>query len=415
MTDPASTCDTLIVGAGLAGLTAAIALRRAGHDVLVLEARDRIGGRTYAAPLAPGQREVDWGAEWVIPALHPRMMALATAHGFRLEDEAPNLLWDVPGYRAEASYDDLRRARPGFDVALSALQVWADAPPAGDETRVSLAALLDRLIPDPTDRALTEAAIFPLTGADPQSLAAHSLREEIRFHDQDIHLTLAPETRRLDRTAGALVARMAAGLPGECLHLSSPVTRVAVAGNNVSVDCPTGRFHAARVLLAVPVAALHAIDVTPAHPAIGPDRSARMNAGRVVKLWARATGPVPPARLHLGSPLRLLYTWDRDGDLLLSAQALAGDMTGHTAADLFAEACPGLVIHEADAKDWPADPYARGSWMAAATGPNPAGIFADGFGPLRVIGGDVARDWAGWMEGAVLSAEAAAAEIIAAG
>ncbi len=81
----APTHDTLIVGNGLAGLTAATALTRAGRDVLVLEAQDRVGGRTYSAPLAPGQRAVDWGAEWIIPALHDRMMALATKYGMALD------------------------------------------------------------------------------------------------------------------------------------------------------------------------------------------------------------------------------------------------------------------------------------------------------------------------------------------
>ena len=64
---------------------------------------------------------------------------------------------------------DLRLARPTFDAALAALQVWFDTGPAeeDDEGRMSLAELLGRLATDPIDRALLEAAFVPLFGADP--------------------------------------------------------------------------------------------------------------------------------------------------------------------------------------------------------------------------------------------------------
>ena len=123
-------CDTVIVGAGLAGLSAAIALNRAGHEFLVLEARDRVGGRTHSAPIGgggggPGRRPVDWGAEWILPSLHPRMAALAERHGIALVDAygGPGILWDVPGLRCEATYDVSTFAAP-----LSSSQGQGTAP-----------------------------------------------------------------------------------------------------------------------------------------------------------------------------------------------------------------------------------------------------------------------------------------------
>ena len=58
--------DVVVVGAGLAGLSAARALRAAGRDVIVLEARDRVGGRTLNEPIADG-KVVEIGAQWVGP------------------------------------------------------------------------------------------------------------------------------------------------------------------------------------------------------------------------------------------------------------------------------------------------------------------------------------------------------------
>ena len=70
--------DVVIVGAGLAGLSAARALQRAGKQVVVLEARERVGGRTHSIDV--GGARLDVGGQWIGPTQH-RMVALARALG----------------------------------------------------------------------------------------------------------------------------------------------------------------------------------------------------------------------------------------------------------------------------------------------------------------------------------------------
>ncbi|HEV7128592.1 MAG TPA: FAD-dependent oxidoreductase, partial [Ktedonobacterales bacterium] len=80
-----------MVGAGLAGLMAARTLRAAGVEVLMLEARDRVGGRTYTRPAADGT-PLDLGGQWIGPTQH-RIKALADAVGaatFKTYDHGAN-------------------------------------------------------------------------------------------------------------------------------------------------------------------------------------------------------------------------------------------------------------------------------------------------------------------------------------
>lgn len=75
--------DCIVIGAGAAGLLAALTLREAGRDVIVLEARDRIGGRAYSAPLSDGSM-VERGAECVHGALETgRRAAIEALHSIQ--------------------------------------------------------------------------------------------------------------------------------------------------------------------------------------------------------------------------------------------------------------------------------------------------------------------------------------------
>ena len=79
------TCEVAVLGAGLAGLCAARDLQEANVDVVLLEGRDRVGGRTWSKSFDAVGCIVDLGAEWVAPQHHTALVKELTRYGFGLE------------------------------------------------------------------------------------------------------------------------------------------------------------------------------------------------------------------------------------------------------------------------------------------------------------------------------------------
>ena len=76
--------DVLVVGAGLSGLQAAVTAHKAGDTVLVLEARDRVGGKTWSVPLASGRGSVEFGAAWINDTNQRRMWSYVQQFGLEM-------------------------------------------------------------------------------------------------------------------------------------------------------------------------------------------------------------------------------------------------------------------------------------------------------------------------------------------
>lgn len=102
--------DVVIIGAGLAGLTAARDIIEAGLSCIILEARDRVGGKTWSQQLADGRGTVDLGAAWINDVNQTRVYALAKQYNAELIEQNTTgncAIQDASGTISSFTYGEL--------------------------------------------------------------------------------------------------------------------------------------------------------------------------------------------------------------------------------------------------------------------------------------------------------------------
>ncbi|OSM44723.1 flavin monoamine oxidase family protein [Nesterenkonia sp. PF2B19] len=240
--------DTIVVGAGVAGLTAARLLARAGRSVIVLEARDRIGGRVHTA------HGLDLGASWIHGVDDNPVAAAAAALGM------PMIEFTVGGYQVDGrpiAYFGPDGARlPVEEVRAFAADVHAidrellplieSSGPADSYHDVTEAALAAQAWPPDRAQRVREHLAHRSEeqyGVGIEELAAHGLDDDEIIGDEVI----------FPRGYAALPAHLASGLD---VRLKHPVSRLVWGGDGVVAETDRGRFAADAAVLTVPVGVL---------------------------------------------------------------------------------------------------------------------------------------------------------------
>ena len=390
----------IVVGAGFAGLAAADALYRAGVEVEVFEARDRVGGRVWSVPFAGAVAER--GAEFILP--HDRtVMAVAERLGLALVRKGT--LYGAREPRGGA------RPVSAAEVDGAMAQIGEGPPPAGGAT------VTEALGASGLEPAVREAIIARLEvscgyGAD--DLDAGALAEgAAAFGDFDTHTVQGGNDR---------IARgFAAGLGG-AVRLSAPVARVWGHEGGVTVSGEGWEAVADAAVIAVPASVVDAIGFDPPLP---PGKGA-VRYGQVAKLFVALSRPVPPSQT-LSVPERYwCYTQlGPDGDPVSFVAAFAGSpqalemLEVRHGPDRWLESLRrlrpdlDLDVDRVLLSTWIDDRWARGAYSArSATLPIDTEALRRPVGPLFFAGEHTAGAWHGLMEGALRSGERAAQELL---
>ena len=411
--------DVAIIGAGLAGAAAACVLAGHGCSTIVLEARDRVGGRGFTRSFDGSADQLEFGGAWVAP-WHDRIRHYAETTGISLRPTHP-----ITEHRWHTG-KELRQGRPTANAALTAIQDHALLYKAGKplpwKQPLTLEQYLDHIDAGPETRAYVLAWWTISGNGDPALISATELLSSCGYGDGSPASMMTALRHTLAPGAGVLAERMIASAKAS-LELNAPVVAVRHDANGVTITRTDGKDVSARAAIcAMPLNALRAVEFTPILPAGKREAIALGHGGRSLKLWLKVKG-VKPGILASGGPggLRWLFSEREaaDGATLIVGFALA-DSTLDPSDRMSVSASLGDFFPEAelvawDWHDWIGDPYSRGTWVAL---PADATWIGDSDlwnkdGRIAFATSDFADHAAGWFEGAIRSGESAARSLLA--
>ncbi len=413
--DAPTEADVLVVGAGLAGLRAARDLAEQGHRVVVLEARDRVGGRGFTAPL--GGRLAELGGSWFTPE-HREVRAELARYGLAVRDYPPlaHARWFTGG--------ELRQGFPvpfaelaAFEAILSRVLGDAAAHAAGDTSigAPSAAAYIDAFNPPPATRDFLVGWWQLMGGAPPERGAIADVLGSIAGHGGLSGLVTCLAHGPAD--GWSALAKALAASPGVAVRLDQRVVAIDVDDAGVTCHVEDGALRARAGVIAVPLNCLPHISITPALPERVRE-AAGANAGAAVKVVLLARG-VEQHGIAVGHAPDLHLRWWYADDEVNGCTRLTGfgwrDQRFDPASRAHVEAVLAMVFPEAELVDWAfhdwnADPDARGTWLTAPAADIDR-VAATRFAPtgrIAFAGSDVAHEEAGWFEGALRSGAEAA-------
>ena len=444
MTDNHST-DVLIVGAGLAGLYAARLLCRAGINVTVLEARERVGGRAFSHRLA-NSTVVDLGAQWIGPGQN-RMHALAKEFGLN------TVMTHTKGESVVEDDGCMRRTsgstNPGSWIArLDALQLGWRMDCLADKLSVkapweiagarrfdwtTFADWVKANAFTEQGRAFWHHVVESGACADPDDISLLEVMQQTATIGGTQALGNA-EQEFFEEGTQALAERLAQDLEGR-VHVNTPVRAIHYNHRSVRVITDLGDFHAPRLILALPPQLINELTIKPELADLPRPHGDGLLLGQVIKniivyphAWWREAGlsgtastPHEPVgftvdssnkagrpgvlvALAIGSGAKTLGQMDaltRKATVLTHIQRVLGDVSVQPSAFY--------------STDWMLEPWSRGGYAsrrAIGQWSEQRSPLNAPCGPIHFAGTETATEWRGFMEGALQSAERASSEVI---
>ena len=442
--------DVVVVGAGMAGLIAARELLAANVSVLVLEARDRVGGRLLNHTLANGT-VVELGGQWVGPT-QDRVLALAEELGiglfptyvegehflamdgkveryggedFHLPDDAladVGEMWeDLQQMAAEIPLEGLWRAENAYSWDAQTLDSWLVA---NAKTEVGLG-YWRTMVP----------ALFSAETAEMSLLHFLFYCRSGGTLDRLVATHGGAQESRLEGGSQRLASRLAERL-GDAVRLGSPVGATRQHDRSVEVTYDGGVVDAGRVIVALPPTLAGRIRYSPALPPRRDQLTQQVPMGYVTKVQIAYPEPFWRADGLSGS----VFSLDDEVSVIfdnspqdLSCGVLLGFLEGRhgrRAGELAPEERREMILsvfakffgpraadpQEYVERNWAAEEWSRGCYggrfgTGVWTGYGEA--LREPVGRIHWAGTETSEVWNGYMDGAIRSGERAAQEVLA--
>jgi monoamine oxidase len=451
--------DVVVVGAGFAGLTAALRLKQAGKSVIVLEARNRVGGRAHNAPI-PGGQVTERGAAFIGPTQdHIAELAREVGVGtFPTFDTGDNV-YVRDGNRSTYSDTGITGTAPPDPIILPDLALvvtmldqmatkvdvnspWTAADAASWDAQ-TLQSFIEAHSVTPQFRELIPAATRPIFGAEPRELsllftvfyiAASGNEQNVGTFERNFNTRMGAQQDRFDGGTQLVALRVAKRLKKR-VHLKQAVRRIVQENHGVTVLTKRLRVRAKHVIVAIPPTLAGRIDYRPDLPPERDQLTQRLPQGNLTKVacvydrpfwrdaglngtavstdgFVNATfDDTPPG----GSP-GVVFGFV-GGDKSREFNALPANQRKAAILAQFSQFFGPAAASPIDYLEsyWAGERWSRGCPVGIA-GP---GVYT-GYGPalrrpvgrIHWAGTETSTYWNGYMDGAVRSGERAAAEVL---
>lgn len=414
--------QTIIIGAGLAGLSAAYELVRAGLDVQVFEARERVGGRAYTVELGAGQYG-ELGAEFVDDN-HSALMTYAAEFGIQLDPASKfpdDLYWFIEGsLRNRMSLtEEQSNALDNFYAKLESLLEEQKDP------QQTLDQWLDTHSIAPFARRIARWLASSLFATDPELIGIGFFAYLAASSNTGCNMRVRGGISRL---VDALVQHLQ-----ERVHIGTPVRRIQQTGESVTVNVETAsglvEVVADSVIVTIPWSVLRHIPIEA--PLVDAQREAisSLPYGGVVKtllqyphrFWSKPNFGIvllegdyqaiwEPTFAQMGTE-KILSCFS-GGTRSLKLSERAGELAVAAVNTIYPDA-PGIITSRS--YDWSADEWARGAYCYFRPGDlhrfDP--YLTQSAGRVFFAGEHTAPvEYRGYMEGAIRSGQRAAQQIL---
>ena len=447
--------DVVVVGAGLAGLAAARDVSAAGRSVLVLEARNRVGGRTLNEDLGGGHI-TEIGGEYVGPT-QDRILALADALGvqrFLTYNSGQNVLviggtrstYDAAGFPSTADAADFLNSVVALDNLSKQVppdRPWT-APRAAELDRQTLADFVRRETTRPAARAIWDTAAHAVWGAEAKDLSLLYVAAYVAGAGNEttpgsfLRLVTTGNAAQEQRFVGGsqVVSERAADALGRRVRLREAVTRIAAHRGGVRVLTGRSAVEARAVIVAIPPVLAGRIRYAPRLPADARALLRSAPPGHLIKAEAiydrpfwRDAGLSGQVISDTGPADSTFDNSPPDGSIGILFGFIGGNearkfarLSRRERRDAMLRQFVVYVGEQARSPreyfdfDWSKERWTRGC-PTALFGPRVLTRYGRALGRpagrVHFAGTETADHWAGYMDGAVRSGERAARAVLA--
>ena len=426
-----SRADVIVVGAGVAGLAAARSLVDQGLKVIVVEARDRIGGRVWTSRDWPNLA-LDLGASWIHGVTGNPVAALARTGRINTVPTDYDALWRYEAGAKELSDSADEALEERFEGLMERVEEATEALRRSGKADVSLQSAFDRATGQKLSATDRRRLNYMLVSQVEHEYAADATELSLLHWDQGEGFS--GDDRLFPAGYDQIAQLLAKNLD---IRLGHTVSRIAYGRRGVEVTSSRGTFSATYALITLPLGVLKrgSVSFDPPLPARKQQAIRRMGMGTLNKLYLRfprAFWPEEPHMLGYLAEQRGAWAEWLNIQRYLKRPVLLGFNAGSYARQLEQRSDQAIVASAMEAlramfgaripepeaalmTRWSSDPLAGGSYSFLATGATPAdydALAASVADRLFFAGEATSREYAATVHGALISGRDAAEQIM---